>query len=131
MKLKTIVSVIVIMGLVPAQSAMAQDKAELKLISGSVYAYAGVPDGIPGNAFSANAGIVVGKNAVLVVDSLTSAKEAEGFAADIRKITDKPIRYVVNTHYHLDHAFGNSYFADMGARIIGHVKCRDAVRSSG
>ncbi|WP_321493873.1 MBL fold metallo-hydrolase [uncultured Desulfobacter sp.] len=114
------------------QSVMGQPgKPELKKITESVYAYTGVPMGTPGNIFSTNAGIVIGNDAVLVVDTLTSVKEAEGFAADIRKISDKPIRYVVNTHYHLDHVFGNSLFADMGARIIGHVKCREAIISDG
>ena len=115
-----------------AHSVMAQPShVELKRITESVYSYTGVPAGTPGNVFFVNTGIVIGDDAVLVVDTLTSAKEAEGFAADIRKITDKPIRYVVNTHWHLDHVLGNSFFAGMGARIIGHVKCRDAVISNG
>lgn len=132
MKMKTTVLIITALGMFLVQSVMAQTpKAELRKITESVYAYAGVPAGTPGNAFSANAGIVIGKDAVLVVDTLTSAKEAEDFAADIRKITDRPVRYVVNTHYHLDHALGNSFFVDMGARIIGHVKCRDAIIAGG
>ena len=132
MKMKTTVLVISALAVLLVQPVMAQTpKAGLRKITELVYAYTGVPTGTPGNTFSANAGIVIGNDAVLVVDTLTSAKEAEGFAADIRKITDKPIRYVVNTHYHLDHALGNSFFADMGARIIGHVKCRDAVIAGG
>ncbi|WP_028580553.1 MBL fold metallo-hydrolase [Desulfogranum japonicum] len=132
MKTRTTVLIINALAVLLVQSVMAQTpKAELKKITDSVYAYTGVPAGTPGNVFSANSGIVIGNDAVLVVDTLTSAKEAENFAADIRKVTDKPIRYVVNTHYHLDHALGNSFFADMGARIIGHVKCRDAVISGG
>jgi len=118
--------------MVLVQNVTAQTlKTELKKITASVYAYTEVPEGTPDNKYSANSGIVIGNDAVLVVDTLTSAEEAEGFAAEIRKITDKPIRYVVNTHYHLDHALGNSFFADMGARIIGHVKCRDAILSGG
>jgi glyoxylase-like metal-dependent hydrolase (beta-lactamase superfamily II) len=114
------------------QSVMAQPpKATLKKITESVYSYTGVPAGTPGNVYSVNSGIVIGNDAVLVVDTLTSAKEAEGFAADIQKITNKPVRYVVNTHYHLDHVLGNCFFADLGARIIGQVKCRNAVISGG
>jgi cyclase len=93
-------------------------------ISEGVYAYTNIKSGSVGNQFGANAGIVVGQDGVLVVDTLTSAKEATLFLEDIRKITDKPIRYVINTHYHLDHAFGNCVFADIHADIISHLNCR-------
>jgi cyclase len=96
----------------------------LTQISDGVYAYVNVKSGSANNRFGANAGIVVGDQGVLVVDTLTSAKEALIFLEDIRSLTDKPIRYVVNTHYHLDHTFGNCLFADMGADIISHANCR-------
>ena len=132
MKMKTIAIIFNLLAVLFVQSVMAQTPPPaLKKITESVYSYTGVPAGTPGNVFFVNTGIVIGDDAVLVVDTLTSAKEAEGFAADIRKITDKPIRYVVNTHCHLDHVFGNNVFADMGARIISHVKCRDAVIAYG
>ncbi len=131
MKVKTAVLIVAALSIFPVQSAMAQTKAELKKITDSVYSYVGVPSGTPGNVFAANAGIIIGKNAVLAVDTLTSAKEAEAFMADIQKITDKPVRYVVNTHYHLDHTLVNSFFADRGAHIISHVKCRDAIAAGG
>lgn len=127
MKLKNVVLIIATLLIFPIQSAMAQTKAELKKIADSVYSYVGVPAGTTGNAFSANAGIIIGQDAVLVVDTLTSAGEAEIFFEDIQKITNKPVRYVVNTHYHLDHSLGNSFFADKGALIISHAKCRDAI----
>jgi len=92
--------------------------AELTKVADNVYSYVGVKNASPLNSFGANAGIVVGSDGVLVIDTLVSAKEAQRFIADIRKITDKPIKYVVNTHYHLDHAFGNSEFAKLGAMII-------------
>ena len=92
--------------------------AELTKVADNVYTYADVKNASPLNSFGANAGIVIGNDGVLVVDTLISAKEARRFLADIRKITDKPIKYVVNTHYHLDHAFGNSEFTKLGATII-------------
>ncbi len=96
----------------------------LTQISEGIYAYVNVKSGSANNRFGVNAGIVVGDQGVLVVDTLTSAKEALIFLEDIRSVTDKPIRYVVNTHYHLDHAFGNCLFADMGAELISHANCR-------
>jgi len=94
--------------------------AELTQIADNVYSYVGAKDASPANSFAANAGIVIGRNGVLVIDTLISAKEGERFLADIRKVTTKPIRYVVNTHTHLDHAFGNCVFARQGATIIAH-----------
>ena len=94
--------------------------ADLVKLSDNVYAYAGSSDASPAHSFAANAGIIIGRDAVLVVDTLISAKEGQRFLADIRKITNKPIKYVVNTHTHLDHAFGNCVFADLGATVISH-----------
>ena len=97
----------------------------LTKIADNVYSYANVKNASPANSFAANAGIIVGSDGIVVVDTLISAKEAQIFIKDIRKISDKPIRYVVNTHYHLDHTFGNSEFAKIGAVIVSHVNCRE------
>ncbi|MEO5349925.1 MAG: MBL fold metallo-hydrolase [Magnetococcus sp. YQC-3] len=94
--------------------------AELTRLADNVYAYVGVQDASPAHSFAANAGIVIGRDGVLVIDTLISAKEGERFLADIRAVTDKPIKYVVNTHTHLDHAFGNCVFAKLGAAVISH-----------
>lgn len=98
--------------------AFAQDG--LTKIADNVYSYVGAKDASPTNSFAANAGIVIGRDGILVVDTLISAKEGERFLADIRKVSDKPIKYVVNTHTHLDHAFGNCVFAKLGATVISH-----------
>lgn len=92
----------------------------LTKISDNVYSYVGQKDASPAQSFAANAGIVIGRDGILVIDTLISAREAERFLADIRKVSDKPIRYVVNTHTHLDHAFGNCVFAKLGATVISH-----------
>lgn len=98
--------------------------AELTKITANVYSYVGEKDSSPSHSFAANAGIVIGTDAVLVVDTLISAKEGERFLADIRKVTSKPIKYVVNTHTHLDHAFGNCVFSKIGATVISHTADR-------
>lgn len=100
-------------------------------LADNVYAYVGETDASPGHSFAANAGIVIGRDGVLVVDTLISAKEGERFLADIRKVTTKPIRYVVNTHTHLDHAFGNGVFARLGATIISHDADRESLAKNG
>ena len=105
--------------------------AELTKLADNVYTYVGVKDASPARSFAANAGIVIGRDGVLVVDTLISAKEGERFLADIRKVTDKPIKYVVNTHTHLDHAFVNCVFARLGATVISHTADRKLLERAG
>jgi glyoxylase-like metal-dependent hydrolase (beta-lactamase superfamily II) len=97
----------------------------LTRISDHVYAYVDVKEASPANSFGANAGIIIGPDSIVVIDTLVSAREAQRFLRDIREISDKPISYVIDTHYHLDHAFGNGEFAGQGAVIIAHAACRD------
>ena len=61
---------------------------------------------------------------VLVIDSRQHPKRAEELLAAIRKTTNKPIKWVINTHAHGDHYFGNSVFKREGALFVGH---RDTV----
>jgi cyclase len=67
-----------------------------------------------------NAGIVVGEDGVLVVDTFVSVEAAQQLLGEIRKLTKLPIKYVVNTHYHFDHVGGNRVFADAGATVVSH-----------
>ncbi len=96
----------------------------LTRIADGVYSYVDAKNPSPATSFGANAGIIIGKDGVVVVDTLTSAKEAQRFIKDIRSITDKPIKYVVNTHHHLDHSLGNSEFVKLGAVVIAQENSR-------
>jgi glyoxylase-like metal-dependent hydrolase (beta-lactamase superfamily II) len=81
-----------------------------------VYAYT-----IPG-VFAVNAGIVVGDDAVAVIDTGTTEADARALLAAVAAVTDLPVRYVINTHHHGDHSFGNWWF--LPALVIGHARCR-------
>lgn len=59
-----------------------------------------------------NVGLVVGTDGALVIDTRATTAQAEELLAEIRELTDRPVRWVVNTHAHFDHTFGNSVFAD-------------------
>ncbi|MFN7753363.1 MAG: MBL fold metallo-hydrolase [Pseudomonadota bacterium] len=67
-----------------------------------------------------NAAWMVTDEGVLVIDTRQHPRRAEELLAMIRKTTDQPIRWVVNTHAHGDHYFGNSVFRREGARFIAH-----------
>ena len=71
----------------------------------------------------ANSAIVVGEEGVLVVDSGASPSGARALLQAIRTITDRPVRYLVDTHFHFDHAFGNVAFG-AGTVVIGHEATR-------
>ena len=118
--LRQAVTALLIIGLVHTGTALAAES--LTEISANVYAYVDTRNMSAQNSFGANAGIIIGRDGILVVDTLISSREAQRFLKDIRLITDKPIRYVVNTHYHLDHAFGNADFAREGAVVISQLK---------
>lgn len=78
----------------------------------------------PKDEAGANAGFVIGDDGVLVVDSFENPEAAKLMLAEIRKLTALPIKYVVNTHYHLDHVAGNGVFAKEGAVIVAHRNVR-------
>ena len=68
-----------------------------------------------------NAGIIVGDDSVLVIDSLRVPSFARDLIQDVKKITEKPIEFVIDTHSHWDHSWGNEEFPE--ATIIGHKNC--------
>lgn len=76
-----------------------------------------------------NAGFVIGDDGVLVIDTFQDPRPARALLAEIRKLTPLPIRFVVNTHYHLDHVNGNDVFAAAGATIVAHRNVRAWMRT--
>ncbi len=105
----------------------------LKQIAGGVFAFRGVDQLMTeGNEGAiSNLGVVVGNDAAAVIDSGGSMIEARAFVAAIEKVTDKPVRYLINTHMHPDHIFGNAAFREIGATIVGHRNLPRALETRG
>jgi glyoxylase-like metal-dependent hydrolase (beta-lactamase superfamily II) len=70
-----------------------------------------------------NVGVSVGDDGLLLIDAQEEAGVPR-LRARIAEITDKPVRYVVNTHWHFDHVGGNAVFAELGAAIIAQENTR-------
>lgn len=94
----------------------------LQEIGDGVFAY--IREGIGWDI--CNSGLIVGDEECLVVDAMMVGSMVETFMVDVRKVTVKPVRYVVDTHHHADHAFGNQFYRP-GANIVGHDGCRDSL----
>lgn len=77
----------------------------------------------------ANAGFVIGDDGVVVIDTFSDATTAATLLNEIRAKTTLPVRFVVNTHYHLDHVGGNGVFANAGAVVVADRHVRDWIHS--
>jgi glyoxylase-like metal-dependent hydrolase (beta-lactamase superfamily II) len=97
-------------------SLKAEDDFTLVKVTEGVYAALAKSGGLA----SGNAGFVVGDEGVLVVDTFFTPTAAEELIETIGAETKQPVKYAMNTHYHLDHTGGNQIFAARSIPIIGH-----------
>jgi cyclase len=75
------------------------------------------------------AGVVTGSQWAIVIDTLALPEETLAMRSFIEEELNVPVRYVINTHYHADHSWGNCFFP--GATVIGHSLCREAMITKG
>lgn len=105
-------------------SAQEQDfsKVDIKVsrVAGTVYMLEGK---------GGNIGVSVGEDGIVIVDD-QFAPLADKIKAALKGITDKPVRFVINTHYHFDHTGGNAIF-QREAPVIAHDNVRKRLASGG
>jgi glyoxylase-like metal-dependent hydrolase (beta-lactamase superfamily II) len=109
-------------GVVSAAQEQDFSKVEMKVtkVAGDVYMLQGA---------GGNIGASVGEDGIVIVDD-QFAPLAEKIQAALKGITDKPVRFIINTHYHGDHTGGNAYFQKQ-ASIIAHDNVRKRLESGG
>jgi cyclase len=72
----------------------------------------------------ANGGLFIGDDGVIIIDSKMDKQSVDQIMAEISKLTDKPVKFLINTHSDGDHVNGNPFFPE-SAIIVAHQKCRE------
>lgn len=128
-------SLCLLFALVPrATGAAARDLGEsfdVQKLADGVYAV--IRKEPPGFAVDANNVFIIDDAGVIVVDSNGSRSSTRAVLAALRRLTDKPVRYVINTHWHDDHILGNQVYRDAfpGVEFVGHAATREYLPGKG
>ncbi len=107
---------------------------DVKKIADGVYVHYGKHENIyEGSNIGdiGNLGFIIGDESIAVIDTGGSYQVGEALKLAIKKISQKPIKYVINTHVHQDHIFGNTAFLSEGVIIYGHFNLKKALKERG
>jgi cyclase len=77
----------------------------------------------------ANSPVIVADHETIVIDSGTSPAAGRALLQDVKAVSDKPVKYVIDSHYHYDHLFGNQVFGD-DVQIVGHDHTRERLKAN-
>ncbi len=104
--------------------ALCQSAADFEVVKVAEGVYAAIRKEPPGLTVNANSVFIINDDDVIVVDTTLTPGSAKETLAALRKLTDKPVRYVVNTHWHDDHIMGNQVYREAfpGAEFVAHAE---------
>ncbi len=112
-----------------SQAALAAPVLSVSKVADGVYVHWGIQEfsDIKNHGAIANIGFIVGEKCVAVIDSGGNPEQGKALKNAIEKATRLPICYVINTHVHPDHIYGNSAFQGAGVKFVGHEKLARAM----
>jgi cyclase len=112
--------------------ALGQSK-QYEIVKVAEGVYAAVRKEPPGQTVNANSVFIINADDVIVVDTTLTPGSAKELLAELRRLTTKPVRYVINTHWHDDHIMGNQVYAEAfpGVEFIAHTKTREYLPTTG
>ena len=111
-----------------AEAATDSSPLPVVAVAPGIYVHAGVHEEATSENLGsiANIGFIVGQKCIAVIDTGGSKAAGVRLRAAVRKVSDLPVCYVINTHMHPDHVFGNAAFVEDGASVdpivVGHAK---------
>ena len=117
----------------PTHDAHAQTAAGFELVKLAEGVYAATRTEPPGLTVNGNSVFIINDEDVVVVDATLTPGSAREQIAALRKLTSKPVRYVVNTHWHDDHVMGNVAYREAfpGADFVAHAATREYLPATG
>jgi quinoprotein relay system zinc metallohydrolase 2 len=121
----------VVAGLLSSCPAFADEALSMKEVVSGIYVYRGAHEEATreNSGAIANIGFIVGDRAVAVIDTGGSPATGRALLNAVRQVTDLPIGYVINTHFHPDHVLGNSAFVAEAPVFVGHANLSAALRA--
>lgn len=125
--------VLLLAGLLISYSTMALPPLSFSQVAQGVYLHTSAhhwPDR-DNHGEIANIGFIVGERCVAVIDSGGSPQQGIALRNTIKQVTAKPVCYVINTHVHPDHIYGNIAFKEPGVQFVGHHKLARAMATRG
>ena len=104
-----------------------------KIVKLSDGVYAAIRTEPPGLTVNGNSVFIINDDDVVVVDTTLTPGTAREIIAEIKKLTHKPVKYVINTHWHDDHIMGNAAYREAfpGVEFIAHTATRDYLPTTG